>query len=344
MLREYVYSYAMQNLNIKTSRSLAVIETGESVQRRRTEPGAILVRVMNSHIRYGTFQYVATQSPRELEEFTDYVIDRHYPHLHNKDKKYVDFFDEVMRSSIDMVIDWMRVGFIHGVMNTDNMSIDGETFDYGPCAFMNYYDEDTVFSSVDKRGRYSFGNQKDILRWNLTRFAESLQPLLEESAYDLDELEAKLDNFEEMFDAKYYNMMSQKLGIKSGGERKIITKFLDWLRESRADYTNTFIELETPGSFDDPVYSSEDFKHIRNELADFGLDTEMMKKTNPRYIPRNYLVEKALNEYLEEEDLSKLNSLLNVLKTPYESKDTDSQFQQPPPEEFDSAYTTYCNT
>ena len=344
MLREYIYSYAMQNLGIKTSRSLAVIETEELVRRRRTEPGAILVRVMESHIRYGTFQYVASQAPGELERFTDYVIDRQYPHLNNKSGKYVDFFGEVMRSSIDMVVDWMRVGFIHGVMNTDNMSIGGETFDYGPCAFMNYYDEDTAFSSVDKRGRYSFGNQKYMLQWNLTRFAESLQPLLEESSYAFDELEAELDRFEEIFDDKFYNMMSKKLGFKSDGEKEIVNKFLDWLRESRADYTNTFIELQSPGSFDDPVYSSKDFKHIRNELADTGLDKEMMKKTNPRYIPRNYLIEEALNEYLEKENLSKFKCLLDVLESPYKSEDTNSQFQQPPPEEFDSKYTTYCNT
>ena len=344
MLREYIYSYAMQNLNIKTSRSLAAIETEESVQRRRTEPGAILVRVMNSHIRYGTFQYVASQAPEELEEFTDYVIDRHYSHLNNKNGKYLDFFEEVMRSSIDMIVDWMRVGFVHGVMNTDNMSIDGETFDYGPCAFMNYYDEDTVFSSVDKRGRYSFGNQKSMLQWNLTRFAESLQPLFDESSYAFDELKAKLDEFEEIFDDKYYNMMSKKLGIKSDGEKEIINEFLDWLRESRADYTNTFLELENPGSFDDPVYSSGDFKDIQDKLSHIGLDKEVMKQTNPCYIPRNYLIEEALNDYLEKERLSKFKHLLKVLEHPYESKDVNSQFQQPPPKEFDSGYTTYCNT
>ncbi len=342
ILREYLYSYAMQNLGIKTSRSLAVIETKELVRRRRTEPGAILVRVMESHIRYGTFQYVASQAPEELEKFTDYVIDRHYPHLNNKRRKYVDFFEEVMRSSIEMVVDWMRVGFIHGVMNTDNMSVHGETFDYGPCAFMNYYDEDTVFSSVDKRGRYSFGNQKKMLQWNLTRFAESLQPLFEEYSDGLDELTARLNRFEEIFDDEYDNMMRKKLGIKSDGE--IVNEFLDWLRESRADYTNTFIELANPGSFDDPVYSSEAFKHIRDELADIGLDKKMMEKANPRYIPRNYLIEEALNEYLEKGDLSKFNYLLDGLEKPYESKDADSQFQQPPPEEFDSAYVTYCNT
>ena len=344
MLREYIYSYAMQNLGVKTSRSLAVIETKESVQRRRIEPGAILVRVMKSHIRYGTFQYVADRATGELERFTDYVIDRHYPHLNNKDKKYVHFFDEVMRSSIDMIVDWMRVGFIHGVMNTDNMSIDGETFDYGPCAFMNYYDEDTVFSSVDRTGRYSFGSQRDMLKWNIKRFAESLRPLFEESSHAFDELEAKLDNFEEIFDDKYYTMMRKKLGIKSDGDEEMVNEFLDWLRKSKADYTNTFIELESPGSFDDAVYSSEDFKRILNELASIGLDKKIMKQTNPRYIPRNYLVEEALNEYLEKENLSKFNNLLNVIKNPYELKVTNSQFQQPPPEEFDAEYTTYCNT
>ena len=344
MLREYIYSYAMQNLGIKTSRSLAVIETGEAVRRRRVEPGAILVRVMRSHIRYGTFQYVASQAPKELEEFTDYVIDRHYPHLNDNEKKYIDFFDEVMQSSIEMVVDWLRVGFIHGVMNTDNMSIDGETFDYGPCAFMNYYDEDAVFSSVDERGRYSFGNQKPILRWNLGRLAESLKPLFEESSHAFEELEARLNDFEEIFESRYYDMMREKLGIRADGEEEIVDEFLDWLRESGADYTNTFIELETPGSFDDPIYSSEEFEQLRDELADIGLDGKLMKKANPRYIPRNYLVEEALDAYLDNEDLSRFRSLASVLRNPYEPKEADSRFQQPPPEAFDSEYTTYCNT
>jgi uncharacterized protein YdiU (UPF0061 family) len=224
------------------------------------------------------------------------------------------------------------------------MSIDGQTFDYGPCAFMNYYDEDTVFSSVDRRGRYSFGNQKGILKWNLARFAESLQPLFEQSSQAFDELSAQLDNFEEIFDSKYDSMMRKKLGIRSDGEEEIVNEFLDWLRGSRADYTNTFIELENPGTFDNAVYSSEDFNRIRDKLADIGLDKELMKQTNPRFIPRNYLVEEALNEYLEKGDLSEFNKLLDVLKNPYESKDTNSQFQQPPPKEFDSEYTTYCNT
>jgi len=344
MLREYLYSYAMQNLNIKTSRSLAVVETDEAVKRRRTEPGAILVRVMNSHIRYGTFQYVAGRASDELQRFTDYVIDRHYSQLNAKDRKYLDFFDAVMQSSIEMVVDWLRVGFIHGVMNTDNMSIDGETFDYGPCAFMNYYDEETVFSSIDKHGRYAFGNQRPILRWNLERFAETLQPLCAQSALTYDELKLKLGEFEDRFDEQYYTMMRKKLGINSDDEKELVDEFLEWLRKSNADYTNTFLELEKPGTFDDPVFATTEFEQLRNKLAAVGLSEEWMQEANPRYIPRNYLVEMALDEYLETGDLSKFKGLLTVLEDPYTSKDMGSQFQQPPPREFDAEYTTYCNT
>jgi len=344
MLREYLYSHAMQNLHINTSRSLAVVETDEAVERRRTEPGAILVRVMNSHIRYGTFQYVAGRASDELQQFTDYVIDRHYPQLNAKARTYLEFFDAVMQSSIEMVVDWLRVGFIHGVMNTDNMSIDGETFDYGPCAFMNYYDEETVFSSIDKHGRYAFGNQRPILRWNLQRFAEALQPLCTQSALTYAELEGKLDEFEDRFDAQYYTMMRKKLGINSDGEKELIDEFIQWLRKSNADYTNTFLELETPGTFDEPAFATAGFERLRDKLDAVGLDEELMQKANPRYIPRNYLVEEALDEYLETGKLSTFKRLLTVLETPYTSKDMGSRFQQPPPREFDSEYTTYCNT
>ena len=344
MLREYLYSYAMQHLNIKTSRSLAVVETDEAVERRRTEPGAILVRVMNSHIRYGTFQYVASQAPDELQRFTDYVIDRHYPQLNATDRPYLEFFDAVMQSSIEMVVDWLRVGFIHGVMNTDNMSISGETFDYGPCAFINYYDEETVFSSIDKHGRYAFGNQRPILRWNLERFAEALQPLCAQSPLTSAELEGTLDEFADRFDAQYDAMMRKKLGITADGEKELVDEFVEWLRTSNADYTNTFLELETPGTCDDSVFATAEFEQLRNRLAAVGLDAELMQEANPRYIPRNYLVEEALDEYLDTGELSKFKELLTVLENPYTSKDMGSQFQQPPPREFDAEYTTYCNT
>ena len=344
MLREYLYSYAMQHLRIDTSRSLAVVETDETVSRRRAEPGAVLVRVMNSHVRFGTFQYVAAHAPDELRRFTDYVIDRHYPQLRDTDRTYLEFFDAVMQSSIEMVVDWLRVGFVHGVMNTDNMSIDGETFDYGPCAFMNYYDEEAVFSSIDTHGRYAFGNQRPILRWNLERFAEALQPLCTRSALTYDELEHTLDEFDDRFAARYDAMLRRKLGINSDDEGELVDEFLAWLRESGADYTNTFLELETPGTFDDPAFATAAFERLRRKLAAVGLDEELMRDANPRYIPRNYLIEEALDEYLETGDPSTFTELLTVLKNPYTSTDVRSRFQQPPPREFDAAYTTYCNT
>jgi uncharacterized protein YdiU (UPF0061 family) len=299
---------------------------------------------MNSHIRFGTFQYVAARAPDELAAFTDYVIDRHYPELTNSDEKYVDFFDAVMRAAIAMVVDWLRVGFIHGVMNTDNMSIDGETFDYGPCAFMNYYDEDAVFSSVDDNGRYAFGNQRHILNWNLARFAESLQPLCENASTSFDEIKARLDGFDDIFQTEYDAMMRRKLGIPTDGADGVVDEFLGWLRTSGADYTNTFLELEDPGSFDDPVYSSERFEQLRERIAEVGGDEDLMQKANPRYIPRNYLVENALDQYVEEKDLSRVKALLKVLDDPYESDESTARFQQPPPREFDAEYTTYCNT
>jgi uncharacterized protein YdiU (UPF0061 family) len=344
MLREYIYSFAMHNLGIDSSRSLAVLETEETVQRRRTEPGAILVRVMDSHIRFGTFQFVAARAPAELEGFADYVIDRHYPELAGSDHKYVAFFEAVMQAAIEMVVDWLRVGFIHGVMNTDNMSITGVTFDYGPCAFMNYYDEDAVFSSVDEQGRYAFGNQRRILEWNLARFAESLQPLCEDSPADLDEIEATLDEFEERFETEYYAMMRRKLGIPTDGAEDVVDEVLNWLRTTGADYTNTFLELEAPGSVDDAVYSTEEFDELRDTVRAVGLDEQLMKRANPRYIPRNYLVEDALDRYVEDQDLSRIEALLAVLETPYESNPATARFREPPPRAFDAEYTTYCNT
>ena len=344
MLREYLYSYAMQNLHIKTSRSLAVLETDEAIRRRQTEPGAILVRVMNSHIRYGTFQYVATRAADELQRFTDYVIDRHYPQLTAGERPYLHFFDAVVQSSIAMVVDWLRVGFVHGVMNTDNMSIDGETFDYGPCAFINYYDEEAVFSSIDEHGRYAFGNQRPILRWNLERLAEALKPLCTQTALTSDELDGILEEFDDRFDRQYYTMMRKKLGIPTDGEHGLVDDVLEWLRKTNADYTNTFLELETPGTFDDPAFATTAFEQLRDELAAVGLDEELMQEANPRYIPRNYLVEEALEEYLETGARSTFERLLTVLENPYTATDIGSQFQQPPPREFDAEYTTYCNT
>ncbi len=346
-LREYLYSIALTNLNIKSSQSLAVVQTNNQVIREEIEQGAILTRVMDSHIRVGTFEFVSySSSKEELKEFTNYVIKRHFNELENKKDKYLQFFEKVMNEQIDMIINWIRVGFVHGVMNTDNMSITGETFDYGPCAFMNSYNLNTKFSRVDTQGRYSFGNQKNILLWNLERFAETLIPIIDEEPKEaIKLLEKSLSKFEDLYEEKFNSMMKAKLGIKEEINcEKIIKKFQNWMQKNNPDYTNTFIELEHPGTFDDEEFQTNTFQNLRQELKEIGLDSTIMKKVNPHIIPRNYLVEEAIDEYVNKQDLTKFNQLLEVLENPYEINKKHKNYQQPPKKEYDLKYTTHCNT
>ena len=346
-LREYLYSIALTNLNIKSSQSLAVVQTNNQVIREEIEQGAILTRVMDSHIRVGTFEFVSySSSKEELREFTNYVIKRHFNELENKKDKYLQFFEKVMNEQIDMIINWIRVGFVHGVMNTDNMSITGETFDYGPCAFMNSYNLNTKFSRVDTQGRYSFGNQKNILLWNLERFAETLIPIIDEEPKEaIKLLEKSLSKFEDLYEEKFNSMMKAKLGIKEEINcEKIIKKFQNWMQKNNPDYTNTFIELEHPGTFDDEEFQTNTFQNLRQELKEIGLDSTIMKKVNPHIIPRNYLVEEAIDEYVNKQDLTKFNQLLEVLENPYEINKKHKNYQQPPKKEYDLKYTTHCNT
>ena len=225
MLREYIISEAMHNLNIPTTRSLAVVKTGEDVIRETSLQGAILTRVALSHIRVGTFQYIAARDKKdELEILLNYVIQRHYPNIQNSKNKALDLLKVVMEKQIDLVINWMRVGFIHGVMNTDNMSISGETIDYGPCAFMDIYDPKTVFSSIDQMGRYAYCNQPVITKWNLSRFAECLIPLIDKDQNKSIEMATEIINsFEKKYEEKWLNMMRDKLGLF--GAERIKTKF-----------------------------------------------------------------------------------------------------------------------
>ena len=342
VLREYIYSQAIDSLNINTSKSLAVLKTGEQINRNKKEDGAILIRVMSSHIRFGTFEYVSAFIPEHLEDFVNYVINRHYPDLYAQEDKYINFFRKVMNNSIDMVINWMRVGFIHGVMNTDNMSICGETFDYGPCSFMNYYDEDTTFSMVDSNRRYCFKNQKIMLGWNLARFAESLLPLFKSEQKKYAEvLQSILNEFDGIYEEKFYVMMSHKLGI-GGVNRELVDEVIEWLKKSRADYTNTFIELAYPNSFEDEVYKKKDFKLLREKISKVGLDKSLMNKVNPVFIPRNYLVEEAIESYNISSD--KFYELIEVIKNPYEFRDEFRKYQLPPKQDYDLKYQTHCNT
>ena len=258
MLREYIISEAIHALNIPTTRSLAVVKTGEKVVRENLLPGAILTRVASSHIRVGTFQYIAAkQNIDDLDTLVNYTINRHYPEINSSKNKALDLLNLVMERQCKLVVDWMRVGFIHGVMNTDNMAVSGETIDYGPCAFMDFYNPKTVFSSIDKLGRYSFSNQPPITKWNLTRLAECLIPLIDKNEDTAIKIATEtIDNFQNIYENKWLNMMRDKLGLfgKDKNDLKLINDLLHWMESNQADYTNTFCHLMNIDSGNDSKY------------------------------------------------------------------------------------------
>ena len=247
MLREYIISEAMNGLNIPTTRSLAVVKTGENIQRETALQGAILTRVASSHIRVGTFQYIAArQKGNELKTLLDYTIDRHYPEIKDSNNKAIDLLNLLIERQCDLVVNWMRVGFIHGVMNTDNMTVSGETIDYGPCAFMDAYDPKTVFSSIDQMGRYAYCNQPLITKWNLARFAECLIPLIDNDQDKAVKIATEtINSFEKKYEEKWMNMMRNKLGLfgLDNKDKFLILDLLTWMHEKKADYTNTFCHL-----------------------------------------------------------------------------------------------------
>ena len=258
MLREYVISEAMNGLGIPTTRSLAVVKTGEDVIRETSQPGAILTRIASSHIRVGTFQYIAARQKKdEIEVLLNYVIDRHYQDIKNSKNKATELLSIVLEKQINLVVNWMRVGFIHGVMNTDNMSISGETIDYGPCAFMDTYDPKTVFSSIDQMGRYAYFNQPVITKWNLSRFAECLIPLIDKNQEKAIELATEIINsFEKKYEEKWLNMMRDKLGLFGMDEKDkfLILDLLTWMHQKKIDYTNTFCHLMNENIKEDKDY------------------------------------------------------------------------------------------
>ena len=352
MLREYIISEAINALNIPTTRSLAVVKTGEKVVRENLLNGAILTRVASSHIRVGTFQYIAaTQNLEDLNTLVDYTIDRHYPEIKSSKNKALDLLSLVMERQCQLVINWMRVGFIHGVMNTDNMAISGETIDYGPCAFMDQYDPKTVFSSIDKFGRYAFSNQPPITKWNLARFAECLIPLIDKDEDTAIKIATELiDNFQNIYEEKWLNMMRDKLGLfgEDKNDLTLINKLLDWMKNNNADYTNTFCHLMGV-EIDNEVYKNDDFKNWTNEWekrlklnnsSDKYL--ELMKKTNPIVIPRNQKVEEALAD-ADKGNLETMNKLLKVLSNPYSDQENIIEFQKPTPT-GNEKYQTFCGT
>ena len=353
MLREYVISEAIFKLGIPTTRSLAVVETGEEVIRDKCLPGAILTRVAESHIRVGTFQYIAARQKKdELQILVNYVIKRHFPELDNKKNKELELLKNVLDRQLDLVVNWMRVGFIHGVMNTDNMSICGETIDYGPCAFMDAYDPKTVFSSIDSLGRYAYCNQPMITKWNLARFAECLIPLIDNDQKKAVQIATEIINtFEKKYEEKWVLMMKNKLGLigYNNEDKNLILDLLTWMHQKKLDYTNTFLylmnlDIEKNINFND--YEFKNWKkrwekRLSNNSHTDEKYTEIMKRNNPVVIPRNHIVENALN-FANQGDLEPTVKLIDILSKPYIPHEGIKDYQQP--SRSNEKYQTFCGT
>jgi len=354
MLREYIISEAMHALNIPTTRSLAVVTNGEQVYRETPLPGAILTRVASSHIRVGTFQYAALQQDREtIQALLDYTIKRHYSEIKEEQNKPLSLLKAVIQKQAELITHWMRVGFIHGVINTDNMTLSGETIDYGPCAFMDTYDPGTVFSSIDRMGRYAYANQPAIAQWNLARLAETLLPLLDDDAEKAKEIaEEAINGFGAVYKEKSLSMLRAKLGLfgSQSEDENLVADLLNWMQRQNADYTNTFLDLTNEAPPKGKPYDDETFKEwLTRWQARLDENTKprkdslsLMRANNPTLIPRNHKVEEALNAATNGE-LQPLEDLLTALKEPYKNQPDLGPYQSPPtPEE--RVCETFCGT
>ena len=354
MLREYIISEAMHALNIPTTRSLAVVTNGEQVYRETPLPGAILTRVASSHIRVGTFQFAALQQDREaIKSLFDYTIKRHPPHIVEKPHKPLSLLKSVIEKQAELMTHWMRVGFVHGVMNTDNMALSGETIDYGPCAFMDTYDPDTVFSSIDHMRRYAYANQPAIAQWNLARFAETLLPLLDDDLDKATEVaEEAINGFGVVYKEKSLSMLRGKIGLfgEQSEDESLITDLLTWMHQQNADYTNTFMDLTNELPPKGECYERDDFKEwyarwqvrLTKNTEPLESSLSLMRSNNPVVIPRNHRVEQVLDAATNG-DLQPLEDLLAVLQDPYNYRRDLKSYQLPPkPEE--KVCQTFCGT
>ena len=358
VIREYVISEAMFHLGIPTTRALCAIDTGDKVMRDTILPGGILTRVARSHIRVGTFEYFASREDWEnVEKLLNYCINRHYPEINHSSNKALEFLRSVASRQSDLVSDWMGIGFIHGVMNTDNVSIPGETIDYGPCAFMDSYDPMKVFSSIDHQGRYAFGNQPQICLWNMYCLAGCLMKFIHSDMNKAKEqVEGVMQEFVENINAKILQILCQKIGLDSGvkNNEQCIKDLLNLMKESNTDYTKTFTNLGDALEFDNPKVFKDLFEHeekiemwfknwtnlFTNQDNSSVLDK--MRNINPIYIPRNHLVEKAIN-LANEGDYSFFNELNKNLESPYK-KNLDDDIYSMPPTEDELVEQTFCGT
>lgn len=353
MLREYIISEAMHALGIPTTRSLAVVTTGETIIRETGLSGAILTRIAASHIRVGTFQYAAQWGgPEELKIYADYTIDRHYPELKEQENPYLSLLQEVIKRQASLIAKWQLVGFIHGVMNTDNMTISGETIDYGPCAFMDTYDLGTVFSSIDRQGRYAYGNQPYMGGWNLARFAECLIPLLHEDQEESVKIaQGEIETFSDRYKNNWLSGMRAKLGLFNEEEldETLIKDLLGLMQEHGADYTNTFQALtngEATTLSELPEFREwfEHWQKRRERQEQSNEDSQqLMRNSNPAVIPRNHRVEEALDAAVNEGDYTVMERLLQVLSKPFSYTPDQAEYCKPP-EPTDEPYQTFCGT
>ncbi|EIM06972.1 hypothetical protein A1A1_08399 [Planococcus antarcticus DSM 14505] len=355
MLREYLISEAMHGLGIPTTRSLAVVETGELVRRETELPGAVMTRVADSHLRVGTFQYAARFGTKEdLKALADYALERHFPYVQDVSNRYLALFQEVIKRQAELIAKWQLAGFIHGVMNTDNMAISGETIDYGPCAFMDSFDSKTVFSSIDVQGRYAYGNQPMIAGWNLARFGESLLPLLHDTPEEaLSMAQQELTKYIEQFQNYWLVGMRKKLGLfnEEIEDTELAEKLLDLMQTHHVDFTNTFRALTFNKLHDSELFEAPEFKEwhsswqARLQRQEESLETslQLMRDNNPAVIPRNHRVEEALEAAEFQGDYSVLQRLLAVLNNPYAHSSEQEAYTQPP-EPTNGQYQTFCGT
>jgi uncharacterized protein YdiU (UPF0061 family) len=362
VLREYIVSEAMAALGVPTTRALAAVLTGETVRRETLLPGAVLTRVASSHIRIGTFQYFAVRGDvRGLRLLADHVIARHYPGIAESDAPYLSLLEAVIAAQAALIAHWMQIGFIHGVMNTDNMSIAGETLDYGPCAFMDAYDPATVFSAIDERGRYAYGNQPPIGRWNLARFAEALLPLLAEDQDRAVTLaQDALGGFDDLLQDAMVAGFRRKLGLftEQADDVVLIKALLDTMQQGQADFTLVFRRLSEEAAsppvggpcrdlFADPAAFDAWEGEWRQRLARETIQSEerrqAMRSVNPLFIPRNHRVEAVIEAAVERQDFAPFDELMIVLAKPYEVQPGLDDYALPPAA-HERVLATFCGT
>lgn len=354
MLREYIISEAMHALGVPTTRSLSVVTTGQEVHRETTLAGAVLTRIAASHLRIGTFENLLAQNDLDgLKILADYAIARHYPDAQTAANPYQELLNRVINQQATLIVHWMRIGFIHGVMNTDNMTLSGETIDYGPCAFMDAYNPQTVFSAIDQHGRYNYENQPAIALWNITRFAEALLPLLDSDNNKAIELaKESINQFPVLYQDKWLAMMGAKLGLFSiqQGDYELIAQLLILMHHYEADYTNTFRELGNKEQPQTAFFSHPDVHHwyqqwqnrLKANNESLSAAMELMNATNPAVIPRNHKVNQALEAAINQ-NTKPLHALLEALANPYNDRPELKAYQLLPTAD-ERVHQTFCGT